>query len=520
VGARGRAGRSRDARRAGVTFVAVCATSAPAPECLAALPDAHVFVDEVLAIARNAALEACDEEWIAYVDGDVVVSDGWAVPEVDDDVAVISGPLQGDFATHDAGAETFQGGDVAFRAPALRGVGGFWPARGHRFGRDWFSEEHLAQRELYAAGWRSVFDDRMAARRLPSRGRLRRAARSGARRQLLGERRSTGELLRMAARGRPGLVAEAVGGLLGARLAGRDLLPVAARTPFRPSVPIPAARSRASEPGGVVLVYHRIVEREDPLGLSVSPANLAAQLEVLRADWDVVALEEATRPGAVAITFDDGYHDNLAAAEQLGGLPATLFVSTGHVEEQRGFWWEQVRDALREREGPLRLRDRAWPGRSEVERRYLSAWLQGMAPGEQREVLEELGVRDDPADRPMTVDELRGAAQRFTIGAHTRNHLSLAMLPPDEQRDELHRSKADLEAWLGIQITVCAYPFGIPGADLNAATKRAARGFRFGCLNVAGTFTPQTDQLLVPRCTVPDAGAGEFAQWLRRMARG
>jgi peptidoglycan/xylan/chitin deacetylase (PgdA/CDA1 family) len=264
-----------------------------------------------------------------------------------------------------------------------------------------------------------------------------------------------------------------------------------------------------------VLVYHRIVDREDPLGLSVSSANFAAQLKVMRADWDVVSLEEAARPGAVAITFDDGYHDNLAAAEQLDGLRATLFVSTGHVEEQRGFWWEQVRGALRDREGPLRLRDRAWPGRSEVERRHLSAWLQGMAPDEQRAVLEDLGVHDDPADRPMTVSELRQASARFTIGAHTRNHPSLAMLPPDRQREELHRSKADLEAWLGRPVTACAYPFGVPGADVNAATKRAARGFRLGCLNVAGTFTPQTDRLLIPRCTVPDVGADGFAGWLR-----
>jgi peptidoglycan/xylan/chitin deacetylase (PgdA/CDA1 family) len=317
----------------------------------------------------------------------------------------------------------------------------------------------------------------------------------------------------MAAKGRPGLVAEAAGGLLGARLAGRDLVPVAARTPFRPSVPIPSRRA-PSQPGGVVLVYHRVVEREDPLGLSVSPANFAEQLAVLRADWEVVPLEEATRPGTVAITFDDGYHDNLAAAAQLDGLPATLFVSTGHVEERRGFWWEQVRTALRDRTGPLRLRDRAWPRRSEVERRNLSAWLQGMAPEEQQEVLAELGVHDDPADRPMTVEELRGVTGVFAIGAHTRNHPSLAMLPTERQREELERSRADLEAWLGVDVQACAYPFGVPGADVSPASRRAALTFRVACLNVAGTFTPDTDPLMVPRCTVPDVGGEQFAAWL------
>ena len=501
-----------------MTFVAICATSRPAPECLAALPGAHVFVDEVLSVARNAALEACDEEWIAYIDGDVVVSSDWRVPEAGDDVAIASGPLDGDFATHGAGAETFHGGNVAFRAPALRGVGGFWPARGHRFGRDWFSEEHFAQRELMEAGWHAVFDEGMAARRLPSRGRLRRAARTGARRQLVGEPRGRGELLRLAARRRPGFVAEALGGLFGTGSAAHDLQPVAARTPFRPSVPIPGARPPATGAGGVVLVYHRIVERDDPLGLSVAPQRFAAHLDVLRADWEVVALEEATQPGTVAITFDDGYRDNIAAVERLGGLPVTLFVSTGHVEEQRGFWWEQVRTALAEREGPLRLRDRAWPARSEVERRYLSAWLQGMAPEEQREVLAELGVRDEPQDRAMTIDELRSVAGRLAIGAHTRNHPSLAMLPPERQREELERSKSDLEAWLGIGVTACAYPFGVPGADVNPATKRAARAFRHGCLNVSGAVTPQTEPLLIPRCTAPDVGPEEFAAWLSRMA--
>jgi hypothetical protein len=135
-------------------------------------------------------------------------------------------------------------------------------------------------------------------------------------------------------------------------------------------------------------------------------------------------------------------------------------------------------------------------------------------------VLAELGVCDDPADRAMTVDELRVAAQRFTIGAHTRNHPSLAMLPPDQQRDELHRSKADLEAWLGRPVTACAYPFGIPGADVSPQTRRMASAFRSGCLNVPGTVTPQTDRLMLPRCTVPDVDGQAFARWLTAQSSG
>jgi peptidoglycan/xylan/chitin deacetylase (PgdA/CDA1 family) len=492
-----------------MTFVAVCATERPRRECLAALPQAHVFVDDVLSLARNAALAVCDEEWIAYIDGDVLVKPGWAVPEVDDDVAVVSGPLRGDVAAHGAGAETFHGGNVAFRAPALRGVGGFWPARGHRFARDWFSEEHEAQRELARAGWRAVFDECMAARRLPSGGRLRRAARAGARRQLLGEPRTSRELLALAAKSRPAFVAEAVGGLLSARLAGRDLEPVADRTPFRASVPTPVRLPPA--PPGIVLLYHRIIERPiDPLGLCVAPRHFAEQVEILR-QRDVVALDEL-RAAQVAVTFDDGYADNLLAADLLGDLPATLFVSTGHVENGVPFWWDELRRALAAGDGPLRLGDRAWPRRSPVERRYAGAWLQGLPPKEIDLMLTELrawaGIEPgpEPADRPLTVDEL--VALPWALGAHTRDHPSLRALSPDEQRAQIERSRDDLAAWTGTRPTAFSYPFGSPGGDFDATTERLVREAGFTEIVTTAPTGPGA------RHTVPDVSGPEFERWL------
>jgi peptidoglycan/xylan/chitin deacetylase (PgdA/CDA1 family) len=92
------------------------------------------------------------------------------------------------------------------------------------------------------------------------------------------------------------------------------------------------------------------------------------------------------------------------------------------------------------------------------------------------------------------------------------------MLPPERQREELARSREDLEGWLGRSVTACSYPFGVTGADVSPATRRAALTFRLACLNVSGTFTPSTDPLLVPRCTVPDVGGEEFARWLSSRA--
>ena len=52
---------------------------------------------------------------------------------------------------------------------------------------------------------------------------------------------------------------------------------------------------------------------------------------------------------AVAITIDDGYLDNLQYAvpilEELE-IPATIFVSTGTMEQDRELWWDELESLL------------------------------------------------------------------------------------------------------------------------------------------------------------------------------
>src|SRR5262249_5485659 len=94
----------------------------------------------------------------------------------------------------------------------------------------------------------------------------------------------------------------------------------------------------------IVLMYHRVGEEADYLGMNVSPAAFARQLDVLRSRTRVVPpgalvarLADGTPLGEdhAAITFDDGYRDNLDVALPLlraRGLPATVFVSVGFVD--------------------------------------------------------------------------------------------------------------------------------------------------------------------------------------------
>src|ERR1700674_4950010 len=88
------------------------------------------------------------------------------------------------------------------------------------------------------------------------------------------------------------------------------------------------------DPPVVVLLYHRVTTiPSDPEMLAVSPDNFRAQTRYLKENFPIVRFEEdwtKARKPAVAITFDDGYADNVLEAlpilEEVE-VPATFFVS-------------------------------------------------------------------------------------------------------------------------------------------------------------------------------------------------
>jgi peptidoglycan/xylan/chitin deacetylase (PgdA/CDA1 family) len=287
------------------------------------------------------------------------------------------------------------------------------------------------------------------------------------------------------------------------------------------------------------------VEREaDPLGVCVSPANFVQQLEVLKTSRQPVPLPEVVSgnvpSGAAAVTFDDGYHDNLErAAPALADarVPATLFVATGAVAEGAGFWWDELERLLRtapeDVEPSLTLelagQRREFRVGSERERRiarrHLHAWLQPMPPEEIGSALSALrgwaGLSEGGTpelDRTMKPDELRAFASipALTVGAHTRSHRSLRHADHATQDAEIAGSRADIARWLGTEPTCFSYPFGVPGADFDdgvAARVRAA-GFSLAVTTTPGAVQ-RADRFKLPRRVVPDIAGEEFEAWLR-----
>src|SRR5688500_8385134 len=90
----------------------------------------------------------------------------------------------------------------------------------------------------------------------------------------------------------------------------------------------------------VVLAYHAIGKcrpEDDHDGLFVDPEAFEAQMAHLARTGRARSLDEVVEQpgrGHVAVTFDDGYRNVLELAApslQLHGIPATVFVPTGHL---------------------------------------------------------------------------------------------------------------------------------------------------------------------------------------------
>ncbi len=314
-----------------------------------------------------------------------------------------------------------------------------------------------------------------------------------------------------------------------------------------------ARRTLLRRHGGVaILLYHRVAAlRQDPQQLAVSPDRFAGHLEVLAETCTPVRLREVPKllrsqripRRAIAVTFDDGYADNLHAAKPLLerlGVPATVFVATGYVGVRQEFWWDELerllllpatseraervgcdgveiavaseweRTAAYERisallrQAPLAQRD-AWL-------RVLRAWAGEPAEGAVR--------ADYLAVDPEELQRLDGGT--VDVGDHSRHHLSLAAQPRAVQREEIAESVRQLREWLGRDVDLFSYPFGTPGADVDRLTRSIVRaaGPRIATINRPGAAHAATSRFALPRYLVRDWTQDRFADWLDREVFG
>ncbi len=316
---------------------------------------------------------------------------------------------------------------------------------------------------------------------------------------------------------------------------------------------------------GLILMYHRVAEEDiDPWSLRVTPQHFAEHLEVLQQHTKPLSLKELAqahqegniRDRAVAITFDDGYANNLHQAKPLlekYQIPATVFVATGYLEQSREFWWDELEYIILQ---PGKLPDRlsltineeqyewdlgtashysqeaAWQNRnlpawkSQPGSRlhfYYSLWqqLQSLTPDQRQPLLEQIkawanyqATTPRLSHRPLTVGELSEIEQGgiIELGAHTVNHPLLSEQSIAVQQQEIQQSKLDLERLLNHPVTSFAYPFGAYQSETLPLVEEA--GFQYACSTLETSVWQKSDRWLLPRFEVQNWQKAEFERQL------
>ncbi len=283
------------------------------------------------------------------------------------------------------------------------------------------------------------------------------------------------------------------------------------------------ARVAARHGAGLILFYHRIADPPyDPWQIAVSPATFDSQLRLLTSEYRVLPLAElfaAARRGriperAVALTFDDGYVDNLERGLPLlekYEAPATIYIVTGYVGQARRFWWDELQDlAIGHGERPSTLSLSL--GKAQVvartataadRRRTLMSVLHPAFRASPPAVIEsglegmrawaksggggggEVGGGDD-SGRPMTGDEL-GRLQEsdlIELGAHTASHPSMLALTRRLAEGEVESSRRFLAELTGAYPSSFSFPFG----ENSPTSRRIVRSCGFdNAVGVQGT---------------------------------
>lgn len=287
-----------------------------------------------------------------------------------------------------------------------------------------------------------------------------------------------------------------------------------------------------------ILIFHRVLAAPDPLfpceidqaGFDVICRWLRDWFRVLPLDGAVRDLRSGALPSrALAITFDDGYADNVQHALPVlrrHGLPATVFVATGFLDG--GLMWnDAVIEAVRHCAQPaLDLRDHAegdlgcHPLTSLEQRRaaisQLLSRLKYLPPQRRLQavagVVRAAGVRM-PDDLMMSSAQLRAWRDAgLQVGAHTVNHPILARLDDAAALREMCDSRERLQQLLDQAVTTFAYPNGRPGEDYTAASVEAARraGFEAAVTTSWAVAGADVDPLEIPRFTPWDRSRLRF----------
>lgn len=228
------------------------------------------------------------------------------------------------------------------------------------------------------------------------------------------------------------------------------------------------------------------------------------------------------KPGVV-ITFDDGYANNLLAAEILSAfrLPWLIFIPTGAIGRENSIWTVEL-SLLLLHGGAVKLElfNKLWPLDTREERevafqaiRRLLKALPSIQRKQMMECIRQQFPREEtkcllskfPSLQMLSWEEVSYMASAGAeVGSHGVEHeIHHANQPEVVRRRELIDSKAELEKRLGKSCNAFAFPNG--NFNEASAEEVGKAGYQLAFTTHPRTVTENSNPFLLPRLCPPSS---------------
>jgi peptidoglycan/xylan/chitin deacetylase (PgdA/CDA1 family) len=293
-------------------------------------------------------------------------------------------------------------------------------------------------------------------------------------------------------------------------------------------------RGSARHHGIRVFRYHGVIEKQvDPLLernqhlLKVFRAQMAylRRFRVLGLDELLHTLENSGReiPFGAAVTFDDGFANNLVVADVMKklGLPWCVFVPVGEIGDQRAMWLDELSLLLLAGDAAkIDVLGASWTLRTREDRertfRQLRPRLKVLSCTEARRTMHEIRGQYRPGESERLVARFPGlrmlswkelgdlAGTGVDIGSHGVYHgLHHSDQPREERLRELTESRQVLESRLGRPCRGFAFPNGDYVSDSPMEAEGA--GYAAAFTTDARAIGPEDSRYLLPRLGAPQS---------------
>ena len=264
-------------------------------------------------------------------------------------------------------------------------------------------------------------------------------------------------------------------------------------------------RIRNSHDNSLVLMYHRIIPKNDPWesviqdGMYVEPKTFEIHIRFLRRYFTIIPIFEfmvkienqmgrSNEKPICILTFDDGWYDfykDVFPILKIYEVPATVFLPTDFIGTKKWFWTDRLTHLFFQRDHSphsARIHEpsslilvnhlEALKGSFESKIERAIEMLKVVRYDEIEHILSELSIRwnldtELPGRAFLSWDEVREMKKSglITFGSHTASHRIFTTLTEEEMYDELRRSKAKLVSEDAID--PACIPFCYPNGNYN-----------------------------------------------------